>query len=450
MLRRTCLLLLVSLAPLLLPAGASARQAATASVPLEQRIAQLPEILAGEGDYQRYFSAAFRGQVPRAKWDMLMEQIESAIGAPTGIEKVTPSSPWAAAIRIGYEHGIATARIAVDPATPHSVTGLFITGTEPRDDSPAMLDAAFQALPGKAGYGIYALGNDTPQTVREWRGDKAAPIGSSFKLWVLGALSRQIVAGERRWDEVTALLPAAFPSGIVHDWPAGSPMTLHSLATLMISVSDNTATDTLMQLLGRDRIGNMVAAMGTADPDATLPVLTTREAFVLKSPDNAQLLTAWRGASDPAARARLLDQNRGILASDPEPAGFGNQPLATESVEWFASPGDEARALDWLRRNGDEQALGILAVNPGVSADTAARFDYIGYKGGSEPGVIAANFLVRRKDGRWYAVTGNWHRPDAAVEQAKFVGLMQRALNLVAADDGAGHAEGSAAAPRSR
>src|SRR5690606_39753601 len=44
----------------------------------------------------------------------------------------------------------------------------------------------------------------------------------------------------------------SLPTGILQEWPVGTPMTIQSLATLMISISDNTATDVLLRVAGRD------------------------------------------------------------------------------------------------------------------------------------------------------------------------------------------------------
>ena len=88
--------------------------------------------------------------------------------------------------------------------------------------------------------------------------------------------------------------------------------------------------------------------------------------------------------------------------------------------------------LDWLRTKSGDTALAVLAVNPGIDAATRAKFDYVGFKGGSEPGVITLNYLVRRKDGRWLAIAGNWHRADAGVDTLMFSQLMIRALALAA------------------
>ena len=111
---------------------------------------------------------------------------------------------------------------------------------------------------------------------------------------------------------------------------------------------------------------------------------------------------------------------------------FAAGPVASETVEWFASPLAMARTLDWLRVHGDATARAILAVNAGTDPATVARFGYVGFKGGSEPGVVTLNYLVRTQDGRWFAVTGNWHRADADTPLLSFASLMTRALALTA------------------
>ncbi len=93
-------------------------------------------------------------------------------------------------------------------------------------------------------------------------------IGSAFKLYVLSTLSREIAARRRSWNDVVPLDQRSYPSGILQDWPQGTPMTLQTLATLMIAISDNTATDQL-------------AATSHAAPELGQRFSTTREFFQL-------------------------------------------------------------------------------------------------------------------------------------------------------------------------
>jgi hypothetical protein len=394
----------------------------------QARIDQLPAIIGGTGDFDNYFIAAFRNQVPKAQFDEIGRQLRAQYGAVQKVEDVKVVTRWGAIIRLGFEKGVATINMSVDPAAPHLVTGLRIANVEPRNDDAAKVEADFRALPGKGAFGVYALGNGI-RPLREVAGTDTMPLGSAFKLWILAEAARQVQAGEREWSDVVTLGQRSLPSGTMQSWPKDAPVTLQTLATLMIAISDNTATDNLLITLGRAKVDAMVPATGVANPAATLPVLTTMEAFQLKSPANADLATAWRAAG-PDGRRRLLRDNRARLAATKIDAGmFGDKPLALD-VEWFASPRDEAAVLDWLRTKGGDAALAILAVNPGTPH--ATLFDYAGFKGGSEPGVIFGSWLVKTKKGNWYAVTGGWTRPDTAVETLTFMSLMNRVLAQVA------------------
>lgn len=396
---------------------------------LKARIDALPGMINGTGDFEDYFAPAFKAQVPQVQFDQIGPQLKVQYGAAVRVEKVTATSPHTAIVELGFESGIATVSIVVDPAPPYRVTGLLISRVEPRDDSMAKIEAEIRALPGTTAFGIYALG-DGVTPVTELAGSQPMPIGSAFKLWILAEAARQVNAGTRSWSDVVTLDSRSLPSGISQRWPVGAPVTLHTLATLMISISDNTATDALLHALGRDKVDAMVGRTGVANPAATLPLLTTMELFKLKTPANADLASAWKTA-DPDGRRKLLAEHRARLAATKiDPAMFADKPLAPD-VEWFASPRDEAAVLNWLRTKSGEQALAILAVEPGIPG--AVQFDYVGFKGGSEPGVIFTSWLVKTKKGNWYAVTGGWTRRDAAVNERGFGMLMSRLLAQVAA-----------------
>jgi beta-lactamase class A len=416
------------------PAAAQAPDATPAAIQpaaaLEARIDTLAAIVNGTGDYDAYFADSFKTAVPRPQWDALTTQLKAQHGQPVKVERVVAASPYSGEVTLGFEKSVATIALTADPTSPHRIVGLLIRSIEPRGDSAAAIAAEVRKLPGKAGFGVYALGNGTPAIVTDLAGTDALPIGSAFKLWILAEAARQTQAGQRKWTDVVPLGERSLPSGVMQRWPVGAPVTIHTLATQMISISDNTATDTLLRLLGRDKVDAMVATTGVANPATTLPVLGTMEAFRLKAPDNASLIAGWSQASPDARRRILRDNAARLSATQVEPGMFGDKPLAPQ-IEWFASPADMARTLDWLRRNGGDQALGILAVNPG--SPNAAIFDYAGFKGGSEPGVIFGAFLVKTKGGNWYAVTGGWTRTDAQVDNTAFLSLMNRLLATVAA-----------------
>ena len=423
------MLALLAALPAATPAQTAPPPAATAPVAdpaLTARANELVGLYAGTTDFDTYFAPGFRAQISRAKWDGLVAQVIGQLGKPLTIESVKPATPFAAYIRVKFERGVLNVQIAVDPAAPHNVTSLLMTAAELAGDNFEAIAGDFRKLPGTSGFGVYALGNGAPRLVAGLNADAAAPLGSAFKLWALGELVRSINAGERRWGDVVPVGPPSLPSGMTQSWPAGSPVTLQTLAILMISISDNTATDTLVTLEGA-KLDGFVAARGAP---GLAPMLTTRQMFAIKSAPNADLAGQWGGLG-PTARRKLLDASAARLAATPLDIGlFSGKPVKIDTLEWFASPAQTAAMLDWLR--ADTTARGVLSVNPGVDPATRAKFDYVGFKGGSEPGVITLNFLVQRKDGRWLAIAANWHRTDDAVDLNAFLQLLTRTLTVAA------------------
>jgi beta-lactamase class A len=418
---------------LLLPCAAFAEPAA--SDRLARRAADAVEVLKGARPAAEVFDDRFLAEVPPEQLAALARQLQAQNGAIVATEDVQAEGTSAASFRIRFAHAVATAHLALDAAPPFKVAGFRITSVSPLDDSPQKIAADFAALPGRSGFGVFRLGDGAPSAIVGARANEQFAIGSAFKLWVLDALAEEIAAGRHRWDEVVRLGSRSLPSGMTQDWPPDAPVTVETLATLMISISDNTATDTLIRLVGRDRMAARVRATGHSDPSRMLPFLTTAESFALKlSPPS--LREAYARADD-AVQARMLAQLdvRKVLDTA-ELNRLNGSPTAIDAIEWFASPKDLARVLDSLRRRQDARVLAILGVADHLPKELDERFAYVGYKGGSEVGVIDLTWLLRRKSGEWVVVTASWNDPEAAVDNRRFELLALRLLHLAAQDQG--------------
>jgi hypothetical protein len=170
--------------------------------------------------------------------------------------------------------------------------------------------------------------------------------------------------------------------------------------------------------------------VGVKAPERNRPFLSTREAFALKLGDGAAL-RSWTAADEAGRRALLAGPLAARDAARLDVARLTGQPAAIGEVEWFASPADLVRTMDWLRREGDRTTLDILAINPGLGRAAAAPFDYLGFKGGSEPGVLNATFLLRNREGRWIALSATWNNAAAPLDETKFIGLLGRLVALM-------------------
>ena len=414
-------------------AGPSEAQTqADISEQLSTRADDVLRLLQGEEIEAEVFDENFRNAVPPAQFRALAAQVRAQQGKPLAVESIVPQNANSATLGIRFEKSIGTINLALENSPPHRIAGLLLTGFEAAGETVSEVLAAVDALPGRQGVLIQKLeaGNQPPIAALDPDGRYA--IASAFKLYILAELDRAVQAGERKWSDVVTLGPKSHPSGISQNWPDGSPTTLHTLATLMISISDNSATDTLIRVIGQDRLAAMVRAAGHHRPDDLRPFLMTRQASALKMPVHADLRTRFLSAG-PTERERLLAEfDKDLTLDSLDSRLLTSKPNFIDQLEWFATPRDMVSLLAYLNSNAGPETLAILAINPGIGQDASRKWSYFGYKGGSEPGVLSYNFLLRSKAGDSYAISVNWNNAEQSLQESELLGLATRLVNLLA------------------
>src|ERR1022692_3764945 len=199
----------------------------------------------------------------------------------------------------------------------------------------------------------------------------ARPLGSMFKLFVLGALARQIASGRVSWNQeltvTSALRSAGSTTGSLQYDPAGTRVSVRQAATKMISISDNTAADMLIHLVGRSAVQAQVRRW--SDHAALdIPFLTTRETFLLKD------------------------------------AGYpGLAPIGS-----------------------------VLSVNNGGIGLDRPQWPTVWYKGGYEPGVLTGGFLATNSKGQTFVVVEMLESPAAWLYPSASIGLQAIASSAFA------------------
>lgn len=232
--------------------------------------------------------------------------------------------------------------------------------------------------------------------------EQVLPIGSMFKMYVLGAVVDAVAAGELTWEEELTLTEEvkSLPSGTLQNEPAGTTITIEDAALKMISESDNTATDLLIHAVGREQVEAQLGEMGHHSPELNIPFLTTREAFQLMNDEDlrAQWAEASNGYDDASADVSAAQRN--LLDTLPAwDLTFDAEVIATpawdEGVDWFANAEDLCAAHLHLQEVAATEAGSpvrtIMGANPGIALPDA---DYIGFKGGSAAGEIGLSFYV--------------------------------------------------------
>lgn len=371
---------------------------AVAQAPLSPRAA-LERLFTERPAKAEWFAPIFLQQVPLAQVEAILQQLLGGLGRYEGVEPDGPN------FRVNFERGVVPAQISLD--SEGRIQGLFFRPPQPKAAlTPEQLLAEYRKLPGE----VSVLVLEGPQERLGLNADRALAVGSSFKLAVLEALRQQIEAGQRRWGDTVPLRPGwkSLPSGTLQNLPDGTSLSLEQYATQMISISDNTATDALISIVGRAEVEKL--------SPRNRPFLTTREAFVLKNPQNREWLERYR--ANPSERAALLPQ----LARLPLPdvSVFAGGPVALD-VEWFFSTRELCALMSRV------QALPLMSLNPGLANPT--DWQRVAYKGGSEPGVLNLTTWLTAKDGRQYCVSATWNNPQARLDENQFFLLYTSLLN---------------------
>lgn len=399
----------------------------------DRRAGQLVDLFSGKIAYSGYFDPYFQTAVPEPQFNAFKAGLIAQYGQPTAVDKATATGNHSGTVLLRFEKGVATVLLDVGRTADERVTGLRVTGVTVANDSFDKVAAEIAALPGQTGFLVAELGNAGIRPLAAANADRQFAIGSTFKLYILDELAAQVAAGKRQWSDVVPLSHFSFSSAGTANWPADTPVTLQTLANWMIAVSDNGATDTLIHLIGREPIERRMRAAGHSDPSRNIPLLTTVEAFALKGNNFADVRPRFIEGDDAAQRA-LIESHRGRLTlANVDGVSFTAGPRFIDSLEWFASPDDIARLMVDLRARRSGALLAAMAINNGVGPVAATDWTYLGYKGGSENGVLSMSLLGQRKsDGRWFVVTASWNNPDANVTTEPMVGLVTRLLALAA------------------
>ena len=435
MIRRPVLaafLLALSLPAAPVAAQSPEMQAAT-TTGFDRRAAQLVDLLNGEVAFADYFDPTFQAALPEAQFQAMTASLIAQYGKPIAVEKSVSTDGRSGSLSLRFEKGVAAVLLDVGAGADARVIGLRLIGFEMAGDSFTKVTAEIAALPGATGFLVAEIDGAAIRPVAAANPDRQFAVGSTFKLYILDELAAQVAAKKRRWSDVVPLSHLSFSSMGTANWPKNTPVTLQSLANWMISVSDNSATDTLIHVLGRETIEARMGAAGHSAPSRNIPFLTTVETFALKG-NNFESERATFIAADDAAQRKLIDANRRRLTlANVDGVSFAGGPRFIDSLEWFASPNDVARLMIDLRNRNSPTAMSAMAINPGVNPGATKDWSWLGYKGGSELGVISMSLLGQRKsDGKWFVVTASWNNPTAPVATETMVGLVTRLLALVA------------------
>ena len=282
-----------------------------------------------------HFDRSFLAAIP----PRTINTVLGVLAAPSAPSVVTIVSddPLTSSLEAEVDFGGTTLEVELATDASGLIRGLELVPTYTRT-SWARLDRRLVKL--APGVGLLAArvtkdGSCVP--VHQVAASTPRPTASMFKLFVLGALSEQIADGRVRWDQELTVEPSlrslGSPAGSLQYSPTGTRVTVEEAATKMISISDNTAADMLIHLVGRSAVEAQVRRW-SSHAALDVPFLTTREVFLLHYVDFPALADRYLSLP-PAGRQAFLSSTVDPLSL----AGIvgSTAPRDITSLEWFAS-----------------------------------------------------------------------------------------------------------------
>jgi hypothetical protein len=386
-------------------------------------------------EIEAHFDRAFLAVVPPAQLNATLQGVSAV-----QVDSIATSTSEAIVFVVTVN---ATTRLSVSLAVDASglISGLFLRPAGAPPTAPpvpstwAGVDHMVRSVAPDARLLVASVTGGTCQPVQAIGATTPAPLGSAFKLYVLDALAQAIASGRVSWGQELTITSKtkSLLGGVLESEPDGTRVTVKQVASDMISISDNTAADMLISLVGRSAVEQATRATGMADPALDVPFLTTREMLVLKLDDWPKLAQRYL-ALGPAGRLALLT---GTVDEVPI-GGFTSawaRPRDINTLEWFASPTDICHvyaSLATLARRPELAPIsGVMSLNPGDMSLPPGQWRSVWFKGGSEPGVLTLNYLATTKAGHTYVVSMLAEDPTAPISQTSAT------LSLISAAKGA-------------
>lgn len=383
-------------------------------------------------DYSANFAPDFIKAIPQEVLQSLVSELLDAVGFCTRPEEVSTSGNKATYKFISLSTRFVSIDFSLDANS--LINGLQVKDVVFPDVVIDSWTSAKKYADSWNGHSSISIENFTDGSSAKKNGADLQPLGSGFKLYVLGAIADLVSSGSLKWDQAFPIRAdwKSLPSGVMQNLPDGQLVPLKTYAEYMIKISDNTATDHLIHIAGRDIVENQLRFMGNSFENLNKPFLTTSEMFKIKWASPIDLIDQFIRGNE-SDRHQILEND--IAATPLSKVGTNgvsmDNPSYIRDIEWFGSTDSQCAAMKALEEKNSSEVLEVLSKNvPFLNLGTNSPWTYGGFKGGSEPGVITMTYLVKTKTSKWGCIALAWHNENQNVNQWVFFDFTSKVLKL--------------------
>jgi len=240
--------------------------------------------------------------------------------------------------------------------------------------------------------------------------DLPLAIELSSSLFLLKLLSQRVNKTKLNWNSSLKLNSKlkSIPGGRLYDWPSRAPVTVQTLATMLMAYSDETAFDHVLNLIGRKN----------------LEKVSPKNKPFLKTLDYHKL----RGDKILAFSKKKIKEKREILKTlekkSIEELSTVSTSFEIDSIGWFGTTRELCKIIHSIRNEP------YASVNPGLAQ--RGGWESAAFKMGRAPGIIQYTQLVVPKGSKdSFCISITWNYPNGEMDPSKIDSLLSRILSKV-------------------
>tara|TARA_R110000868_G_scaffold16687_13_gene74230 strand:- start:667 stop:1908 length:1242 start_codon:yes stop_codon:yes gene_type:complete len=344
--------------------------------------------------YQPHYSDHFQKSLPVEQMATLFGQVKDEYGT---CQEVIDFKRTASSDKFSTKHSSGKVLDFTIVDSDSIATGLWLHGERSKPISYESFEMA------KKDFEEYQKGSlliiENNKVLIELNSTKRTALGSIFKLFVLDALLEKIQKKKAHWGDNLSIsrFNKSLPSGTMQNEEEGKSFELREYAKKMIAISDNTATDHLIDFVGKPRIEKRIKYRGLSNTFGwSRPFLTTMELFKIRATFSPVDYKNYAGTTRTNRMLMLQKLPRSDDKKFLEDINSWQQPRGIFDAEWFSTPQEICLLLQKLDKEVDPELNEILGSNvPFVEKD---KYIKSFYKGGSEPGLVQMAYLLKSKD----------------------------------------------------
>lgn len=259
----------------------------------------------------------------------------------------------------------------------------------------------------------------------------SVPLGSAFKLFVLYKIASDIKLNKYNWDYLLNIQNKykSLPSGQMQNLKEGSRYSIYEYALKMISISDNTATDHLMNFVGKRNLENFIISFNEFK-NLQLPFLTTKEMFATRANFSLEEFNNYNKKSFIDKLNIFKNYDYVPISEIGDKLSLWKDPKGIYDIEWFS----DAKTMCFLMQKLDDLAkkddklFSILSANTPFVGPAQTRYSF--YKGGSEPGVLTTLYYGENNAGEKYCAFMHTSNAKSVIEEDRFFKFLSGVLNF--------------------